>query len=351
MMLSAMIGRHGLFVHDERDQVIGRSLRLYGEWAEEEIYLLSTMVRSGDTVLDIGANVGTHTVAFSRMVGQVGRVVSIDGQARASNILALNITINGCDNVSRLEGLIGSSCELVFDKLSEAETPNIGAVTFRDLQIAASSTLDAIVRPLAMFTVDSMLIQSCRLMKIDVEGMELDALKGAQQTIERCEPFIYFEQATRANFTEIHSFLTSLGYKLYYHGANPFNANNFNQSSENIFGGTRELNILAVPNSKNYDPPKEIDIREAKSSSYDFVEELVPEGWSLPDAAYKHLPPVHSRLNISIPSELLREGPLRHHYDILSEKFEALKKDRILAQEIMEHQQREILVLKSQTDT
>ncbi|PYL85444.1 MAG: hypothetical protein DMF17_08630 [Verrucomicrobia bacterium] len=83
--------RHGLLCHEELDRTIGASLRMYGEWAEEEIYFLSFFIAPGAVVLDIGANIGTHALAFSRFVTPQGRVVAIDAQERAYDLLVLNM--------------------------------------------------------------------------------------------------------------------------------------------------------------------------------------------------------------------------------------------------------------------
>ena len=62
--------KHGVFMYNRNDLFIGRSLDLYGEWCEYEILLLRNYIRESDVVLDIGANIGTHSVAFAAMVGK-----------------------------------------------------------------------------------------------------------------------------------------------------------------------------------------------------------------------------------------------------------------------------------------
>ena len=54
------------------DAVIGRSLIEYGEWTQSEIFVLSQLIRPGMVVVDVGANVGTHTLAMAGMVGPKG---------------------------------------------------------------------------------------------------------------------------------------------------------------------------------------------------------------------------------------------------------------------------------------
>ena len=61
--------RHGRFYIMPNDIVIGKSLQNYGEYAEHEMMLLSHWIESEDTVIDVGANIGTHSVFFSHQVG------------------------------------------------------------------------------------------------------------------------------------------------------------------------------------------------------------------------------------------------------------------------------------------
>lgn len=59
--------RHGTLLFNSNDTFVGRSLELYGEWCEAEIELLAQVVRRGDFVLDVGANIGTHAVPMARI--------------------------------------------------------------------------------------------------------------------------------------------------------------------------------------------------------------------------------------------------------------------------------------------
>jgi FkbM family methyltransferase len=87
--------RHGVMAHFAADQCVGLSLREYGEWAEDEIALLAPYVSTGATVLDVGANVGTHTLAFARLAGPTGRVLAIEGHPETFALLSYNVVENG----------------------------------------------------------------------------------------------------------------------------------------------------------------------------------------------------------------------------------------------------------------
>src|SRR5271165_2730364 len=58
--------RHGTMMYNVNDSFIGRSLDLYGEWCDDEVAVLGQILSPGDVVVDVGANIGTHTVFFAK---------------------------------------------------------------------------------------------------------------------------------------------------------------------------------------------------------------------------------------------------------------------------------------------
>ncbi|TNC12757.1 FkbM family methyltransferase [Methylobacterium terricola] len=340
MKIGVYKARHGLLAHYLDDLVIGESLRRYGEWAEEEIHLCSLFLRPGDTVLDVGANVGSHAIAFGRIVGEAGQVVAIEGQSRANDVLALNIRLNGMSQVTRIEGLIGRETRVMrLDGAAPGSPNNLGSVSFRGIVSGPETERPSL--PVPLFTADCLSLAACRLMKIDVEGMELDVLLGAARTIARHRPVIYFEQTSPANFPEIVALLVQAGYDLRWHVANPFNRRNPNGVTENIFGGTCEVNVLAVPREEGFTPPPGLDLPPVAGDRYDPPPSAnALDGWSLPEDAYAGLPPVRHEAMIALP---LPEGFVsRYDHDQLALRFADLERDRIKAQEIMDFQARAI---------
>jgi FkbM family methyltransferase len=101
--------KHGLFMYNRNDAFVGRGLDLYGEWCEFEINLLRLFIRPGDIVIDAGANIGTHTVAFANMVGPTGVVHAFEPQRRNFLMLAGNVAINGLDNVFCHQSAVGDT--------------------------------------------------------------------------------------------------------------------------------------------------------------------------------------------------------------------------------------------------
>lgn len=240
--------RYGHLYHFSQDTTIGASLAYYGEWAEAEIYLASQIIQPGDLVLDVGANVGTHSLAFAHFVTSQGTVIAMDAQHRIFPLLSANMLVNQMHHVQCLNVLVGSEIELKYIPAPSIDQPaNFGAFS---CAVTNQDAPQQSLLPIPMITIDSLQLTTCSFIKVDVEGMELEVFHGSMDTIDRCQPVIYFEQTGQRNLEEIFAFFQQRQYTLFWHVSNPFNAENFKQNSHNIFGGTCEVNILALPLTK-----------------------------------------------------------------------------------------------------
>ncbi len=296
MDVTAHSWRHGVLCHYTHDGPIGVSLAKYGEWAEEELYLLSSFIRPADTVVDVGANIGTHTIAFSRFVGPGGHVLSIDGQGRAFALLTLNTFLNAAENVRCVPAIVGKECELRMVQEEDAAPRNLASFSFAASEPPAPNDRlgEQSLFPLSVIALDELYLPRCELVKIDAEGMELEVMFGATRTIERFRPIIYFEQTTERNFSQTFEFLRDISYDAFWHVTDPFNRNNLRGHSHNIFGGTREVMVLALPREKR-DGLEEsgFAVNEISHPIYNPPRHPAPDpGWALPEAAYRNLPPV-----------------------------------------------------------
>src|SRR5262249_49184020 len=72
--------RHGYVLYNINDMYVGRSFDLYGEFSEEEALLFEQVSRPGDVVMDIGANIGAHTLVMAKRVGPTGKVLAFEPQ-------------------------------------------------------------------------------------------------------------------------------------------------------------------------------------------------------------------------------------------------------------------------------
>jgi Met-10+ like-protein len=86
--------RYGVMSFFRNDDTISRSLQQYGEWAQSEIDVMNLLIGKGDTVVDAGAFIGTHSLAFAGKVGNHGRVYSFEPRSAFFEVLQRNIDQN-----------------------------------------------------------------------------------------------------------------------------------------------------------------------------------------------------------------------------------------------------------------
>ena len=83
--------KHGIFSYYTNDEYIGKSLSEYGEWSETEVILLKKLVRNNENIIEIGSNIGTHTIPLAKHVFNGGMVYAIEPQSQNYKLLSNNI--------------------------------------------------------------------------------------------------------------------------------------------------------------------------------------------------------------------------------------------------------------------
>src|SRR5690348_6502662 len=99
--------RYGTMTYPRQDVYIGRSLTEYGEYSEGEVDLFRQVLRPGDVALDIGANLGAHTLPLARLVEPSGRIFAFEPQRILFQILCANVALNEIPNVHALPFALG----------------------------------------------------------------------------------------------------------------------------------------------------------------------------------------------------------------------------------------------------
>lgn len=141
------------------------------------------------TVLDVGANIGNHSLFFSR---RFGKVVSFEPNPPVAKIFEANVALNDISNATLVTvGLSSEEKDLIF-------APNVSGNLGGSRFLEASSVIEGRTRLLPVRIGDLELERlgirgTVTLIKLDVEGHELEALRGLEQTINRDSPFILFE--------------------------------------------------------------------------------------------------------------------------------------------------------------
>jgi FkbM family methyltransferase len=246
--------RHGLMLFNRYDHYIGASLRKYGEWSENELTLFQQLVPSGSVVVEGGANVGAHTVALSKLVGISGAVHAFEPQRLVFQTLCANLALNGCANVYAYHAALGARTgEVLVPALPPDRPANFGGVGLQNVSSGERT-------PLRM--IDELDLHVCRLIKLDVEGMEAEALQGAAQTVRRLRPLLYVENDRRHLHEVLIRLLHSWSYDAYWHVPPYFSKDNFAGDQENIFGQLASVNVACFPAELHVSVPgaKKIEI-------------------------------------------------------------------------------------------
>jgi FkbM family methyltransferase len=239
--------RYGPMLYLTQDRYIGQSLDTYGEFSQGEMDLLGQVLQPGQIVLDIGANIGTHTVFFAQKVGPAGTVFAFEPQRVLFQILCANVTLGSLTNVHTRQAAVGSQAGTVsVPTLNYAGAGNFGGVSLEGQTQGENVPL---------LTVDQLGLTACHLIKIDVEGMESDVLAGAEQTMRQHRPIVYVENDREAKSAALIEQLFALDYRLYWHLPPLFNPNNHLGKSKNLFPGIVSANMLGIHCSASQNIP------------------------------------------------------------------------------------------------
>lgn len=244
--------KHGRMVVLAHDTYISRSLVEYGEWTESEFDLMRQALVPGDVVIDVGANIGALTLPFANAVGPTGQVFAFEPQPRIFQLLATNCVLNDLTNVRLFNvGCAAAPGSMDLAELTYMADYNYGALKMGQLAEVASSNRDAagaMMRRTPLVTLDETFDgDRLKLIKIDVEGMEPEVLRGASGIINRFRPALYVENEFPDSSAELIGTLQGLGYDAYWHIAPCFNPQNSRGRKDNIFGPVSCVNMLCVP--------------------------------------------------------------------------------------------------------
>lgn len=211
---------------------VGFQLMEKGSFDPEEInfvkqLLLARRKHHGDGVvaLDCGANIGVHTIEWAKLMEGWGSVTAFEAQERIFYALAGNITLNNCFNARAVLAAVG-------DKTGHIDIPNpnyLESSSFGSFELAKTANTEFIGQDIdyengpktriPMITLESLALKRLDLLKIDIEGMEMQALDGASDMIEKTRPIVVIE-VIKSDKAEIESYLGSMGYTLFAFGLN-----------------------------------------------------------------------------------------------------------------------------------
>lgn len=217
-------------VDEKRAYGVGWQLFNQGCFDPEEISLAIQLLHLrhqhfGDGVvgLDLGANIGVHTVEWAKALHGRGRVVAVEAQERVYYALAGNIALNNCFNAQAIHGAIGTHEGFLDIPVPDYLTPSsFGSLELR--QTSRSEFIGQAIDPnknqrVRMLNIDSLAFSRLDFIKIDIEGMEMEALAGGTRTIDQHKPVMMIE-SIKTDKAALMQFLNSRNYRTFPVGIN-----------------------------------------------------------------------------------------------------------------------------------
>jgi FkbM family methyltransferase len=239
--VALVAGRDGHFLVNRNDMYVGRALEKYGEYSALESLALRHLVKPGQNIVEVGANIGAHTVALAKAVAPQGQVIAFEPQRACFAFLQAQIALNQITNIVALnEGVGRERGRLFLPTVNYAAVGNFGGISLTADPAKGSHAVTVV-------TLDERLRDvPVALIKIDVEGMEEDVLRGGMQLIKAHKPILYVENDRVAKSAELVKLILALGYRAWWHVPPLFNPDNFFKVSENLYPNIASFNMICA---------------------------------------------------------------------------------------------------------
>jgi FkbM family methyltransferase len=161
----------------------------FGSWEKHFAELFGYLAGPGDRCVDVGANIGVHTVRLARLVGPDGEVISIEANPEVARRAGRNVALNQLANVRLVGAAAGEAAGQARLYCPGPRDTNRARASVRQYSYltGATATVPAV-------TVDELCAGApVALIKIDVEGHEAAVVRGAADVIGRYAPSVVFE--------------------------------------------------------------------------------------------------------------------------------------------------------------
>ncbi len=214
----------GLMLINRNDSIIGPTISQVGGWEAKYIRVLKQILERHYPphevleIVDGGANYGVYSLAFASVPMRPTRIHAVEAQRLIFQMLNANVALNSLENVWTYHAAIdeksGRTIRITPPDLNHRA--NFGA--FEIPEHVRSSDYDGTrfmpEETVRTLSIDDLSLSRCALIKLDVEGMEASAFKGAMETIRRDRPVLFFERH-KADYEDIQRTLRPHGYTLW----------------------------------------------------------------------------------------------------------------------------------------
>lgn len=212
----------GITYELDLNETIDSAIYYEGCFEPDTTHAITRLCGPGMTVLDVGANIGAHTLRFARLVGPEGRVIAFEPMASAFSRLRRNVGLNAFHNIT-LEKLALSNTTRSDQEVALACSWPLSGVDDSLLHPihrgrAMRDTVDFVTLDDYVRTKD---VDRVDLIKLDVDGHEYKVVRGAAETLRRHRPLLIMELGVYSlaeagdDIADLVSVLSHLGYHFY----------------------------------------------------------------------------------------------------------------------------------------
>ncbi len=182
-VISKTIYGFDLLINPAIDNGVERSLYYFGTYEKGTLDFIKKHLLQGQVFFDIGANIGLMSIFASYCVGKSGKVYAFEANPETVKLLKYNIELNGISNINIVDKAVGNQTGKI--KIYNNWAGNRGGASLiKPEQETASFDVDLI----KIDDITEYLSMNIGLIKIDVEGFEMDVLKGLEKILSRPVP-------------------------------------------------------------------------------------------------------------------------------------------------------------------
>jgi len=238
-MSAAAEMRHGILQYLPDHDDAGRSLSWYGEWLEPQLKLLTDLIRLEQTVMEVDAGVGAHSIALARAVGLDGHLIVYESQPKQKSILIQNIQANRATNVTIMQRSLTG--------IRASESDRNDAINVPERTLESGQVVDRTE------TLDDLRLERLDWLKLNESARAGELLEGGRETLWRLRPRIFARVADEAASRSLAEHLKLVGYQCWRTSAPLFNPANFYRHDQDVFSGRKAHAILAIPEEIDVD--------------------------------------------------------------------------------------------------
>ena len=243
--------RYGRMLANRHDAWVGEAVIRFGEYSPVEMEFLRSLIPqelddkgNGPIVIEVGAHIGSLTVPLARHVGSRGMVVAFEPQRYVFQLLAANVALNSLPNVVLRNAAVADTPGMTRVPVLDPNLPqNSGGTRLQNVtegENVIRYRLDEFFHELPRFD----------LLKADVEGMELQVLKGAEGLIRQHQPTLYVEVHDEDKRAPMVAYLHALGYRAWFHSPPLFSPSNWAGDMDNPWPRIVSFNLVAIAEGK-----------------------------------------------------------------------------------------------------